>query len=100
MQVVSMQNIRKSCVCAAAAAVHSFAKSPASTDRVVEGAQFLAVVVDESRCKCRFCYGYFATGQGLLDWFEVDLSARPASSFGLICVVSRKAVARAAGTCK
>jgi len=26
-------------------------------------------------------HGYCTTAQGLLDWFEVDLSARPASSF-------------------
>jgi len=25
------------------------------------------------------------TSQGLVDWFEVDLSARPASSFRVIC---------------
>jgi hypothetical protein len=25
---------------------------------------------------------------GVLGWFEVDLSARPASSFGVICVLS------------
>ena len=29
--------------------------------------------------KPRVCYGYCATSQGSLDWFEVDLSARPAS---------------------
>ena len=34
----------------------------------------------------RFCYGYCATWQGSLNWSEVDLIARLASSFGLICV--------------
>jgi len=32
-----------------------------------------------------FCYGYCATAQGSLDWFEVDLSAHPASSSRVIC---------------
>jgi len=35
-----------------------------------------------------FCCGYWATSQGLLDLFEVDLSARPAFSFRVICVLS------------
>jgi len=35
-----------------------------------------------------FCCGYCATSQCSLDWFEVDFSARPASSFGGICVLS------------
>mmetsp|Transcript_68198 Transcript_68198/g.110650 ORF Transcript_68198/g.110650 Transcript_68198/m.110650 type:complete len:220 (+) Transcript_68198:1373-2032(+) len=34
-----------------------------------------------------FCCGYCATSQGSLDWFEVDLSARPASSSKEICVL-------------
>jgi len=38
-------------------------------------------------CDC-LCYGYCATSQGCLDWFEVDRSARPASSFRVSCVLS------------
>ena len=34
-------------------------------------------------CSC-FFDGYCATAQGSLDWFEVDLSARPASSFRVL----------------
>ena len=33
----------------------------------------------------RFCCGYCAISHGSLDWFEVDPSARPASSFRAIC---------------
>jgi len=36
----------------------------------------------------RLCGMYCATWQGSLDWFEVDLSARPASSFGVMRILS------------
>ena len=44
-------------------------------------------------CTCllggmHLCYGYCATSQGLLDWFEVDLRARPASLLRVICELS------------
>jgi len=38
------------------------------------------------RAPC-LCCGYCATWQGSLDWVEVDLSARPASSFSVIWVL-------------
>jgi len=33
------------------------------------------------------CYGYYANSQGSLNWFEVDLIARPAFSFKIICLL-------------
>jgi len=36
---------------------------------------------------CRRCCRYCATSRGLLDWFEADLSASPASSFKVVCVL-------------
>ena len=46
-----------------------------------------------------FCYGYSATSQGSLDWRKVDLSARPASSFRVICVLSFFIISYAFGKC-
>ena len=62
-QVVSMQNIRKSCVCAAAAAVHSFAKNPASTDRVVEGARCWQLSSSKAVASAAFVMGTAPLGR-------------------------------------
>jgi len=48
----------------------------------------------ENGCMCvcvrvpTLCCGDCATSQGLLDWLEVDLSARSAFSYRVICVLS------------
>jgi len=50
-----------------------------------ESTLYKADLVHSRSC---FCNGYCATWRGSLDWFEADLSARPASSFRGIFVLS------------